>query len=428
MKKIMLLLVFLVLVTGITAQSPLSFNYQAVMRDSGGNIISNQHVAVQIDILHGGIDGSVVFSETHQAQTNEFGLISLQIGSVASMETISWASGPFFMRVSIDGEIMGESQLLSVPFAMHAKTSADAFSADYNDLVNVPDFGQYIQIEDAQHGDLIFFNADSWQLIRLGAEGQGLSVVEGSPQWADLPDYGGDDPNDPDDPDVVIDIDGNVYPTVIIGNQKWMAANLRTTKYQDGSPLLTGLADEVWNGVPDGAYAIYPHSGITGINSSEEMVAAYGLLYNWNAAADTRNVCPAGWRVPSRQDFQILKDYLIDNHGHINIDNVGNALKHCRQVNSPLGGECTTDLHPRWNSHGFAFGNNESGFNSLPAGFRGWAGVYSSIGVNGIYWSSTSGTATNAWCFRLINTNGFAEEQNTTKKTGYSIRCIKNDE
>ncbi len=116
----------LLLITGLTtfAQTPTSFNYQAVLRDASGGILANQQVEIGVAILQGSASGTEVFSETHSVTTNNFGLANLQIGSVntTGMENIDWSSGSYFIQISVDGTIMGTSQLLSVPFALHAKT------------------------------------------------------------------------------------------------------------------------------------------------------------------------------------------------------------------------------------------------------------------------------------------------------------------
>ncbi len=120
------LLTFIALIIGLTtfAQTPTSFNYQAVLRDASGGILANQQVQIGVTILQGSASGTEVFSETHSVTTNNFGLANLQIGSVntTGMENIDWSSGPYFIQISMDGTIMGTSQLLSVPFALHAKT------------------------------------------------------------------------------------------------------------------------------------------------------------------------------------------------------------------------------------------------------------------------------------------------------------------
>lgn len=416
-------LIFLLSLSNIMAQIPMQFNYQAVLRDSAGEVIPSEDVQVQISIHAGAANGAVIFTETHQTQTNPFGLITLQVGSVNDLSVIHWSEDIYFLQINLDGVVMGVTQLLTVPFTLHAATSADAFSGDYDDLVNTPSLEGFISIAEPSEGGMLLFDQEQWTTLPAGQEAQVLTISGGMPHWADLPDNGNGD----DDENTVMDSDGNVYPVVTIGNQKWMAASLRNTTYNDGSIILTGLDNDTWNGTPDGAYAIYPHDGINGINSPQEMQQTYGNLYNWNAVVDERGICPVGWRVPSRADWEVLIDSIMFYHNDINVDNIGNTLKSCRQVSSPLGGECETDIHPRWDSHFVQYGWDEFGFHALPAGFRGWNGNYSSIGISATFWSATQGSTTSAWTFRLSYGNGFAEIQNLTKKTGYQVRCVKDE-
>ena len=125
MKKTYSFLVLLSLSLSIIAQSPQAFNYQAVYRDVSGNIVANENVAVVTSILQGAVDGTTVFTETHIGATNDFGLLSLTIGSVNTTDfpTIDWSAGPYFLNININGNDMGTTQLLSVPYALHATTA-----------------------------------------------------------------------------------------------------------------------------------------------------------------------------------------------------------------------------------------------------------------------------------------------------------------
>jgi len=177
MKKKIYILIGLIL-SFITAfgQVPEAFNYQAVLRNASGNVRENETVSIDILLHQGSPAGSAVFSETHYATTNAFGLINLEIGSVnpAGFAAIDWSIGPYFITLMVDGTEMGTSQLLSVPYALYARgvenvDDADAdpenelqiisiredtiylsnggyvklpegFSGDYNDLSNKPEF------------------------------------------------------------------------------------------------------------------------------------------------------------------------------------------------------------------------------------------------------------------------------------------------
>ncbi|TVR70958.1 MAG: hypothetical protein EA408_09840, partial [Marinilabiliales bacterium] len=229
--------------------------------------------------------------------------------------------------------------------------------------------------------------------------------------------------------DGVDDIDGNHYPSVIIGDQEWMAENLRVTRYNNGTSIPTGLDDLDWEAATEGAYGIFNHEEIDGINSEEEMVAAYGILYNWYAVNDSRNLCPAGWRVPGEEDWTELTAHLLDNYSGINSGNFGNALKSCRQIDSPLGGECDTDQHPRWFSLGTHFGTDNFGFSGLPGGWRHGDGYYNigAVGYRVNWWSRDEYGHDAAFKYVLRSDIGYLEHHFIGKNFGQSVRCVKGE-
>jgi len=98
------------------------------------------------------------------------------------------------------------------------------------------------------------------------------------------------------------DFDGNLYKTISIGNQLWMAENLKTTHYIDGTAIPDITGDTAWNIHPTGAFCIY--------NNSIENKTTYGLLYNWYAVFDKRELAPDGWHIPSDREWLTLIDFL----------------------------------------------------------------------------------------------------------------------
>lgn len=123
----------------LNAQAPDKLSYQAVIRNANNDPLQNKTVGMQISILQGSVDGTVVFSETHTPETNSNGLISIEIGDGAGsddLSSIDWGNGPFFIKTETDPDgnsdytIIGTSQLLSVPFALHAKTAESANETD----------------------------------------------------------------------------------------------------------------------------------------------------------------------------------------------------------------------------------------------------------------------------------------------------------
>jgi uncharacterized protein (TIGR02145 family) len=215
----------------------------------------------------------------------------------------------------------------------------------------------------------------------------------------------------------VKDIDGNVYATVQIGNQCWMKENLKTITYNDGTPIVDGSNGEVWGANTSGAYTWY--------DGEAEYKEPYGAIYNWYAV-NTEKLCPTGWWVPSEADWVELSDYMTSNFEFINLDNEGNYLRSCSQVNSPLGQSCDTDEHPRWDEHSTHYGLNYFGFSALPAGSRNYTGNYfHGLGFIGYWWSSTQVDADIARYRRIYHDQGKFLRLFYDKGNGYSVRCIK---
>ena len=131
MKQLLLFFGLLISATIINAQAPQAFNYQAVIRDASGQIITGQNVGVQISLLQGSASSEAIYTETHATATNTFGQINLAIGTgtvvTGQFDTIPWAADNYFVQLAVDitgganYEVVGASQLLSVPYALHAE-------------------------------------------------------------------------------------------------------------------------------------------------------------------------------------------------------------------------------------------------------------------------------------------------------------------
>jgi uncharacterized protein (TIGR02145 family) len=190
------------------------------------------------------------------------------------------------------------------------------------------------------------------------------------------------------------DQEGNVYRTVVIGNQEWMAENLKTSIYRNGQTIATNLTDLEWQNLITGAWSSY--------NDDSQFDCPYGKLYNWYAVADPRNVCPTGWHVPTDVEWSVLTDYL---GGSVFS---GGKMKSTSSWNAP-NSEAT----------------NESGFSCLPAGLRTFDGTFSSMGVNGFLWSSNEYDTNSAWLRDLSYENGYANRNFSAKRHGFSVRCLR---
>ncbi|NNL92575.1 MAG: collagen-like protein, partial [Saprospiraceae bacterium] len=133
MKKLFTIIFTLFICTFVWAQSPKKMSYQAVVRNASNELIGNKSVGVQISIIQGSVNGTVVYAERQTPSTNNNGLISLQIGSgnlvSGDFDSIDWSMGPYFIKTDTDVTggtnytISGTSQLLSVPYALYAETS-----------------------------------------------------------------------------------------------------------------------------------------------------------------------------------------------------------------------------------------------------------------------------------------------------------------
>jgi uncharacterized protein (TIGR02145 family) len=194
-----------------------------------------------------------------------------------------------------------------------------------------------------------------------------------------------------------------------------MTENLEVTHYRNGDPIPNVTNDDDWSDLTTGAYVWY--------DNDISWKDSYGALYNWYAVDDARGLAPAGWHVPTVDEWTVLTDYI----GGIDSPH-GNELKSCRQVDSPLGGECNTNEHPRWSQDNDNWGTDDYGFSGLPGGYRHSYGTFYTIGNNGYWWSSTDDSSEYAWSRRLDYNGGNVTPATYTKVNGSSVRCIKDVE
>ena len=144
MKKLITILTTILFSAGVFAQVPQKMSYQAVVRNTSGGLVQNTVIGMRISILHGSETGMTVYNENLIASTNANGLVSVEIGGGAGFDAINWSDGPYFIKTETDPTggtnytITGVSKLLSVPYALRAKTAENGFSGNYNDLTNKP--------------------------------------------------------------------------------------------------------------------------------------------------------------------------------------------------------------------------------------------------------------------------------------------------
>jgi uncharacterized protein (TIGR02145 family) len=201
----------------------------------------------------------------------------------------------------------------------------------------------------------------------------------------------------------ISDVDGNSYKTVNIGNQTWMAENLKVSKYNDGTDIPNIEINTDWEKNTTGAWCYY--------NNDEANNAKYGKLYNWYALSTTtngdKNVCPTGWHVPNDAEWTVLTDYL----GGLSL----------------AGGQMREVGITSWDSPNTG-ATNTSLFTGIPGGVRTFGGIFSSIGNRSWWWSSTlysMSNSINAGYLILENNQAYTYILKIDPQLGFSVRCIK---
>lgn len=364
----------------LIAQAPTLIPYQAIARNASGEPLSSSTLNARFTIHDGTASGEVVWQELQTVSTSALGLFTEQLGGSVPLTAVNWANGAKFMQVELDlgnGFVdIGTQQLLSVPYALHAGS---------------------VQLDVSATGDTLFVGDGSYVLIpgiSLANNGGSASISEHTCGTTNVHNsnlvYGS-----------VTDHEGNVYKTIIIGSQEWMAENLNLSSYADGTPLPEVTDPLEWAELTTGAWCYY--------NNDANYACPYGKLYNWYACVDTRQLCPVGWHVPTDDDWLALTNYLDG------VEFAGGKMKTTGTVEASTG----FFLSPN------ADASNSSGFSAIPGGGRYSAGTFDLIGAQACWWSSTAGSETNAWDRYLHYNFGSAFRGSGAKPFGFSVRCLK---
>ena len=217
----------------------------------------------------------------------------------------------------------------------------------------------------------------------------------------------------------VRDYDGNVYQTVQIGDQVWMAENIRTTHYADGWAIAHKPGTSEWAalGSSDRAYCWYDNS-----TANRDI---YGGLYTWAAAVRStgssanpsgiQGVCPDGWHIPSDAEWKQLEMYLGMSSSE--------ADKTGRRIGG-IGGKLKEEGTSHWSSPNTG-ASNSSLFNALPGGYRNIDGASDRLGEMACFWSSTESSGAYSYDRKLYNTSEDIWRDVWYKYNGFSVRCVK---
>jgi uncharacterized protein (TIGR02145 family) len=433
MRKVSIVFFAVLISVNVFAQVPQKMSYQAVVRNAGNNLVINQAIGIRLSILQGSITGIEVFKEIYNPnpQTNANGLLTIEIGSgipvIGVFANIDWSNGQYFIRTEIDPAggtnytITGISQLLSVPYALHAKTadaltetiteSDPAYTSSAAANITSKDISNLSRLSGTNTGDqdlTLYATKDmgNKNIVNLAnpinekdAATKGYVDALGTivnakdailmayidtlkSQLKALENKIFDD-EFTGGKDTISDKAGNYYKIVKIGEQYWMAENLN---YDAGN----------------GSWMYQ--------NNSSNAVT-YGRLYTWEVA---KNVCPTGWHLPSDEDWKTIETFLGMSSSDVNIVDTWRGTTEGDKLKSASG----------WNSSGN--GSNDYAFSALPGGYCYADNNFDRIGASAYFWSSTGYSETHAYSRSLVDFLKTIYRGTSAKSNGFSVRCVRN--
>jgi uncharacterized protein (TIGR02145 family) len=201
---------------------------------------------------------------------------------------------------------------------------------------------------------------------------------------------------DPKQPDLVTDIEGNTYKTAMVGDQLWMAENLRTTRLNDGSEIPLTKDEDAWRNLKSSGYCWYNNDEATYKNP-------YGAIYNGYTITSGK-LCPVGWHVPEIEEWRTLRNILGDS--------------------AKAGGKLKESGTAHWLSPNKG-ADNSTGFTALPAGIRYSEGTFASVLSYSGIWSATEIANDEEWYAGLYYGDATLVTNHRNKKYGLTVRCLK---
>jgi len=367
--KLLALSCIFLIVTVSFSQNAEAFKYQAAIRNNSGDLITNQEVTLRISIRDITANGTILYRETHDPTTNDYGMVNINIGDgtlvSGSFETINWGIDEKFISIDLDPNggssyvIMGTSQLLNVPFSLHAKKSAGLVVMTSMQRDNIVDADMGMQI----------FNSDTRKINYY--DGYGWLEITGVKQA----DFNCGNP-------LLDSRDGQYYNTVDLGGLCWMAENLNY------GTMINASGNQTDNGIVEK----YCYT-----NNESLCDNTYGALYQWremmqySTTEGVQGVCPDGWHLPTETEWNALVNYIGGSA------NAGFEL-------SEVGG---------------------SGFEALMAGQTNlFAYPFIDVGQRAYFWTSTQANSSYARNLYLIFNDYQSYSSQQDKYYGHSARCV----
>jgi uncharacterized protein (TIGR02145 family) len=435
MKKLITLFVILCITVNTYAQAPQKMSYQAVIRNASNALVVNQSVGMRISILQGSVTGTSVYTETHNTTTNANGLVSVEIGGgtvvSGSFTNINWANGPYFVKTETDPSggtnytIVGTSQLLSVPYAMHAKT-AESVSGGINETdpvfnssvaksINANDTARwnnkltnYTEMDPSFNNslarnitanDTTRWNDNQLQQLRVSTQGDTLFMSRAN--WVIIPGISA----------------ANNLPTYPVGSVFCAAGATAVVEVTNPTTGKTWMDRNL---------------GATRAASSSTDSLAHGDLYQWGRRSDGHQCRTSSTTAtlssvdqPTHGNFILAPNSPFDWRSPQN----NNLWQGVNGVNNPCPSGYRLPTNAELNAERASWSqNNRAGAFTSPlklpvAGVRDNSnGSLNSAGTFGYYWSSTvSGTGSNVFYFLSSTAGTFSYD----RAHGFSVRCLK---
>ncbi len=448
MKKLFTILVpmaiGILLTASVFAQSPEKMSYQAVIRDASDNLVTNQTVGMQISILQGSASGPAVYVETQTPITNANGLVSIEIGGGAGFNTIDWANDIYFIKTETDPAggstytITSTSQLLSVPYAFHAKTAETVSGGitETDPAFTAWDKSTGISITESQISNLDHFTtADETDPLFGASVANGITGAD-TTNWNNKL----DNETDPTVPAGTAEgemqyWDGSEWVTVAAGTTGQKLSNINgVPTWIDNDAMVDPVLGQIWSDVTSTTGAIWMdrNLGASQVATSSTDANAYGDLYQWGRGTDGHEKRTSGTSSTlSSSDDPGHGDFIIVNSGNFDWrspqnDNLWQGVS---GTNNPCPSGYRLPTEAEWEAERASWSSNDSAgaFAStlkLPvAGLHGGSdGLPLGVGISGNFWSSTVfGTASRCLSVSSSNAGMYAY----VRARGGSVRCFK---